>query len=544
MMKNRLLQYIAFIFITSCNQINETPKIESNEITVLSNSDAGIAKLDTGKKLCNQYKFEEGIPYILQSIEEFSKTNNYQKLSNAYNILSRAYHDFGDYDKGIEYALLVIKNYEEHKDEVNKNSLWYAYNNLGINYDEKKQYDESIKHHTVALKYAINKSDSSYSFNNIGNSYKNKSEFNKAEFYFKRALDLSRYELDDSYHHATVNTNLLDVMRINNKYIEANKILDTAYLFALKSGSPEKLLDFYHYAYRLKELSDEHKKANEYLSKYIALKDSLLTKEKAKIIYDYQIKYETEKKEKEIAKNKLLTEQKNNWLIIMSALMVVGILIFINYRSKVKLQTENRIHKQRLEIARDLHDSLGAQLTFMNMILDKLKISTRTFDSTIVNKVDELRAFTDNLILELKNNLWALNSNEIKLDELKGKILNFIKTASESNEELKFDFKYDVSENILLSSKYAVNLFRIIQEIINNALKHSQSNEITIHICNIRRKIIIKIEDYGKGFDYENEKNKSYGLRSIESRVLELNGTVVINSAVNTGTSYRIEVQA
>lgn len=542
-MKFKAIIILFFIIVSSsCN--NKADEAEYSSIKENNELENGLTYLDSGKILCNQYNFEAGIPYLLLSIEELSKVKNYQKLSNAYNILSRAYHDFGDYNKGIEFALLAIKNYEEHTESINKNSLWYAHNNLGINYDDQKLYDLAIKHHTEALKFAINKSDSSYSYNNLGNSYKKKSDFNIAENYFKKALYLGKYDLEDYYHHATVNTNLLDVMRINKKYVEANKILDSAYSFALKSESPEKLLDFYFYAYRLKSTIEEYKLANEYLSRYTTLKDSLLTKEKAKIIYDYQIKYETEKKEKEIVENKLIAEQKNNWLIIMFALMLVGILIFINYRSKIKLQTENKIHLQRLEIARDLHDSLGAQLTFMSMILDKLKKSPHISDITTINKIDDLSRFSENSLLELKNNLWALNTNEIKIDELKSKILNFIKNASESNEELKFNFKYEITENLLLESKTAVNIFRIIQEIINNSIKHSQSNEIEIEISNIRRKITITIADYGKGFDYKNEKNKSYGIKSIESRVLELNGTLSINSSANKGTSYTIEIEA
>lgn len=535
---------ILFCIIVSSSCNYQADEAEYSSIKENNELENGLTYLDSGKILCNQYNFEAGIPYLLLSIEELSKVKNYQKLSNAYNILSRAYHDFGDYNKGIEFALLAIKNYEEHTESVNKNSLWYAHNNLGINYDDQKLYDLAIKHHTEALKFAINKSDSSYSYNNLGNSYKKKSDFDIAENYFKKALYLGKYDLEDYYHHATVNTNLLDVMRINKKYVEANKILDSAYSFALKSESPEKLLDFYFYAYRLKSTIEEYKLANEYLSRYTTLKDFLLTKEKAKIIYDYQIKYETEKKDKEIVENKLIAEQKNNWLIIMFALMLVGILIFINYRSKIKLQTENKIHLQRLEIARDLHDSLGAQLTFMSMILDKLKKSPHISDITTINKIDDLSRFSENSLLELKNNLWALNTNEIKIDELKSKILNFIKNASESNEELKFNFKYEITENLLLESKTAVNIFRIIQEIINNSIKHSQSNEIEIEISNIRRKITITIADYGKGFDYKNEKNKSYGIKSIESRVLELNGTLSINSSANTGTSYTIEIEA
>ena len=135
-----------------------------------------------------------------------------------------------------------------------------------------------------------------------------------------------------------------------------------------------------------------------------------------------------------------------------------------------------------------------------------------------------------------------LNSNEIHLQDLKAKILNFIKNASEAKDDLKFNFNFDVSTNFNLNSKQAVNLFRAVQEIINNAIKYADASEIKIDVQQLENSLTIKISDNGKGFEFEKEKNKSFGLRNIESRIKAINGTVNLETAKGKGTAYTIQI--
>lgn len=128
------------------------------------NNEAAIGQINRaiGNVLCNEYNFDTGIPYLIKSLENFTKARDYNSLSKSYNNLSLAYHDFGDYEKGIVYANLVVKTFQEHTVAINKNLMWYAYNNLGINYDDSKQYAKAIESHLNALPFALNASDCIY----------------------------------------------------------------------------------------------------------------------------------------------------------------------------------------------------------------------------------------------------------------------------------------------------------------------------------------------------------------------------------------------
>lgn len=522
---------------------------QNNELVI------GHINREIGKTLCNSYDFETGIPYLIKSSENYLKAENYKFLAITYNNLSLAYHDFGDYTKGIEYANLVVKTVQDNADVVDKNMLWYAYNNLGINYDDSKQYQKAIESHLNALPFALNASDSSYSYNNLGNTHKKLKQYETAEKYFKLSFKYSN-DYNDVYHFATLYSNLLDIERRLKNHSKAEKLIDSANYYALKSGSPEKLIDFYYYSHLLKNETGDYKLATQYLNKYVALKDSLFNAEKAKIVYDYQIKYETEKKEKEIAESKYISKQKSIWLILSAVSIIIGIIVFRNFRIKSKLEHQKlglenellkeqihaKIQEQRLEISMDLHDSLGSQLTFINSIIDGLKRASSKLDETVKSKLNTLSDFSENSIAELKNTLWVLNSGEIHLQDLKSKILNFINNASEAKDDLKFNLNFEVSNNFNLNSKQAINLFRSVQEIINNAIKYANASEILIDIQQLEDDLTIKIIDNGIGFEFEKEKSKSFGLRNIESRIKAINGIIILDTGLGKGTAYTIKI--
>ena len=508
-----------------------------------------------GNQLCSEYNFDAGIPYLIKSSENFIKAKDYNSLSKTYNNLSLAYHDFGDYSKGAEYANLALKTVDENPDTTNSNLKWYAYNNLGINYDDGKQYAKAIESHLNALPFAFNASDSSYSYNNLGNTYKKLKQYQQAQKYFTLSFKHSS-DYDDVYHFATLYSNLMDIERLAKNYTKAEEYIDSANFYALKSNSPEKLIDFYYYTYLLKNETKDYQSATQYLNKHLTLKDSLLNAEKAKIVYEYQIKYETEKKEKQIAQTKLISKQKNIWLILLGGGMIIGLVVFRNFSIKskykhqqlvlenelLKEQIHSKIQAQRLEISRDLHDSLGAQLTLINSIADGLKNTASKLDEVVKGKINTLSDFSENSIAELKNTLWVLNSKEIHLHDLKAKILNFIKNAAEAKDDIKFNFNFDVSDNFNLNSKQAVNLFRAVQEIINNAIKHADASEININVQQAENSLTIRISDNGKGFEFENEKSKSFGLRNIESRIKAINGIVHLETEEGKGTAYTIQI--
>jgi signal transduction histidine kinase len=337
---------------------------------------------------------------------------------------------------------------------------------------------------------------------------------------------------------------------------------------------------------KMKSLIDQHKDERNlknyytYLSDYYSLKnsykDALLYYKKSDSIYNilegievknaihlYETQYQTAKKEKELAnaqlkitESKLLTKQKNIWLILLGFGILIVLIVFGIFREKATLkqqqlalenqllkeQTLSKIQAQRLEISRDLHDSLGAQLTFMHTVLGGLKMIDQNMDNNLKNKINLLSDFSENSITELKNALWVLNAKEVSLEDLKIKILNFIKNASEAMDNVRFNFDAVITNNFILDSKLVVNLFRIIQEIVNNAMKYADASEVNINLYQKEKALIITISDNGNGFDYNKERDRSFGLKNIEGRVKTIQGKMDLQTTPGKGTHYTIQV--
>ncbi|WP_438966305.1 tetratricopeptide repeat-containing sensor histidine kinase [Flavobacterium sp.] len=284
----------------------------------------------------------------------------------------------------------------------------------------------------------------------------------------------------------------------------------------------------------------------------------------AKALQELETKYELEKKELELVKSKnenLLKEAKikrKNYLIygafgLAFLLGLIGFLFFKQQRLKnvqlvkenelrqalTKIETQNSLQEQRLEISRELHDNIGSQLTFIISSIDNLKffdLSKEDFNK----KYDTISGFTRKTITELRDSIWAMNKEEITFEDLKARTANFIENAKISLQGIQFEFDYPKEhETVLLDSKTGITIYRIIQETINNAIKHANASKIKVAIEVLNNQIMITISDNGKGFSIQ-KIEKGNGLKSIEKRAKEINASVDFTTQNGTQVSFVI----
>jgi signal transduction histidine kinase len=507
----------------------------------------GIINQTIGKTLTAEYNFERGIPYLLKSVDDFEQANNYNKISIAYNSISLAYHDFGDYKKGIDYALKAIYILDKHKKEIDLNRYWYCYNNLGINYDDSKQYTKAIEAHFNALQFAVSGNDSSYSYNNLGNTSKKINQLDRAEKYFEISLKVND-DTSDIYHIATISSNLVDIYRIRKNYNLSNKYVDFAIQYAKKSNSPEKLLDIYYYIYQLKNETNQFQEASKYLTNYIILKDSLFTSEKNKAVINYQTKYESEKKDKEnlellIENNKQRT--KNQWVIFIGLVLTAFTsfsIWFMMYKRKQQLIKEQNIQlneitletelQERERIARDLHDSVGQKLSVVKMQLSMKNSDTQSASNLLDEAIQDVRNVSHNLM---------------PADLSKG-LITAIETMSEqvnlSSSTLQVHLNItETVRSLAINKQQSILIYRIIQELLNNAIKYAQAKNIHINMdCN-KNQLNLNLTDDGVGFDINSiEKKDGLGIKNIKERIQQITGNIQLISKDGKGTQYKISI--
>lgn len=457
---------------------------------------------------------QKALALRLKNDDDYGLASTYTNLSSAYSYLNQS-------DSAILFLEKAIGLQLKMEDEY---SLGISYLNLGSEYKIRKDFPQALKYYSLSKDIREANSDSlglSFTYMSIANLHKEQRNYKEALSYGERALDISK--------------------RINSdeRIAENSKSMSDIYR---QSGQLEKAMDLQQ--------------------QYVTYHEKVFNQEMTDKISELGIKYETEKNEKELAKANLQlieleldSRQKNSWLLILGIVVLISLAAFRNYSIKsrfsqkqlalenelLKEQTLSKIQEQRLEISRDLHDSLGAQLTFINSVLDSLKTKISTLDEGVSSKINTLSGFSENSVAELKNTLWVLNSDAIFLEDLRLKMLNFISNAAEASESTKFNFHFEVKDNVQTESKFTSNLFRVFQEVINNALKHSHAAEITVEIKQTAKTLLMSIRDNGRGFDFDAQKNKSFGLANIQNRISAINGTLDIQTALGQGTTYVIE---
>lgn len=512
----------------------------------------------------NKGQYDKAINYRISGLKIAEKQNLNAWIGTMSIGLSYDYHDFENYPKGVYYGKKAIECFLNKKDSKPKD-IRSSFNATAINYDDWNKPELALFYHKQNLKYLKGKDTLllQSTFNNIGNTLIKQKKFVEAKKWILRSVKIIDYQVKQNdliftdYNYATCFTNLATIATELNQFEEAKNYFYLALKYAQKSETAEKIRDYYYQKAIFNKKYNNLEETIKEQENYIKFRDSIYTSEREKTVSELETKYQTEKKEKQILQQQAEVKQKNIWLLLVSSITLIGFILFRNFRMKSKLQKEQlllenklleersnyKIQEQRLDISRELHDNVGSQLTFIISILDNLKSSPVQFGEAIDKKIDTLSNFASKSIAELRDTIWVLNSKQLSLTELKSRMLNFIKDAGESVDTTQFHFNFEVNNDIQLSSKQAINTYRILQEIVNNAIKHANASEVIININQNKEQLEIQISDNGIGFDFEEKKKKSFGLTNIQNRIQEINGNLKMQSITNKGTIYSITIQ-
>jgi len=192
---------------------------------------------------------------------------------------------------------------------------------------------------------------------------------------------------------------------------------------------------------------------------------------------------------------------------------------------------------ERQRLSRDLHDGLGQMLLAVKMKLEQAKKSSNEKNISTITEAIELIKNTIAEIRTISNDLMPTVLANFGLTEG----LNKLCRDSLQNSSIDFDFICNNLENINFDEKEQIYIFRIIQEIVNNIIKHSNAKEAQIKIFNENDTLNIIVKDNGMGFDSTLNKSGN-GLKNILERTKLLNGSLLINSIINQGTTIQISI--
>lgn len=543
---------------------NQSLKYLKNVLAIrkAKNDILGLAKVYSGIGLLyyNQNESDLSMKNYLIGLEYANRANDEKVIHNIKNAMSGLLVDLKDYKKALVYSQSAINYYEKINATATLCPMYINKGNIYLGLKDTLNALKMFEKGKQICNETGNKLFLAKALNNIGVIRVAQKKFEESRKVFEESKK-STENLNSDFMDFKMKLNDVEVLNRAEKFKESKVLLLQLKKYFEKQNGLDNLLLTYQYFIPVCSYLSEKDSVAFYQEKYLKLNQKINDSEVLKKTIELETKYQTAKKEKQLLEKDIQVKNKNNLIFslvgISIFLFLLGLLIYRQQKLKNKqqeqefqlksaiaqIETQNQLQEQRLSISRDLHDNIGAQLTFVISSVDNLKHGNQITDNKIVNQLTKISDFTKSTIIDLRDTIWAMNSNEFSFEDLRSRIFNFIEKAKSAKENIDFKFNVDESlQDLKFSSLIGINLYRTIQEAINNAVKYSDANEIIVDVKNVSNKIQIEIQDNGKGFDIENTEFGN-GLYNMKKRIEEIDGTFEINSIINKGTKIRFEIQ-
>lgn len=366
-----------------------------------------------------------------------------------------------------------------------------------------------------------------------------------------------RKKLHDPFYIVFDMSNLASYYASNNQPQKGIDLCKEGIALARRRGMPSQLLMIYRALAENYKVAGKMTEYGQTLENIISLKDSFNNINSSKQIAELMANNDTQKKEKQIIEQKLNLTRKNYWLYgsILFAMMaaVIAWQSFKNYRRKQKLEMQLALEEEkrlsalavtdaeeheRKRIAADLHDNLGVYAASLSSNLSYIQPAKD--DPEMINAFGELKNNSNAIISELNDTIWALKKDALLLTAISDRIKVFISRLSRSYPGINMEVEEKIETDQFFPSSQAFHLYRVVQEAVNNSLKHSRGKNILVKICS-RDTWSIVVEDNGIGLQTAgNPTGGGNGLQNMRNRSQEAGWNISWTSKQGKGTSVNI----
>ena len=511
----------------------------------------------------------QAIEYELKALDYAKELKDSMAMANLYINIGSDFHYIKEYAKGIEYCGNARQIYEKLGQDFYQG---FALNNMSNYSNHLNDYQKALDYATEATKYwneDNNERLMGYLYHNFGEAYKGLKNYSQSEKYYQKSIAI-RQKNEDPKDRIITSNELAELYIAWNKLPNAYAIAEANYHLAKEKDFTREEQQSAELLATIYEKQGNLTQAVKYLKISQQLKDSLQTQEQAKEVLRLETKYETAEKENlilqqraKITDHQLALKNRSLWIFGLVALaVIIGLIGFLLYKQQIlknikqqkdhelklaleKIESQNKLQEQRLSISRDLHDNIGAQLSFIVSAIDTIKYYITGNNDQLTNRLDNIGTFAKETIRELRDTIWAMNRPSISIADLKLRTANFIESANKATTHttLSFADKVENDKDLLFNSKTGMNIYRILQEAVNNALKHAEATRISISFARQGDTLQMQVEDNGKGFDTL-EMYEGNGLQNMRNRAEALGGTLHITSEKgHTRVIFRFPLQ-
>ncbi|RYD98341.1 MAG: tetratricopeptide repeat protein [Sphingobacteriales bacterium] len=484
-----------------------------------------------------------------------------------YGNLSGVFEHTGEYEKGLQY---LQKAEPAIRTSGNTYYLALILINKGNALLKLDQADSSIPPLKEALQLAKKYEYTQWqhlALSDIAQSYFQLNDHQTALHYLQEALKL-KGDIDPVYQ--TSNTSILgDIYFAAKDYKQAEYYWQKTLVSATELKISKSSLHAHKMLGELYQVTRQYELAYQHANSYIILRDSLLKTDILNRTSTLDKKYQTAEKDKEIAENKLLINKKqheiqnrNLWIgIVATGTLALALLTAFLYsrflisknkqrsqeeqlgnieREQEILQLKSMINGEettRIQISRNLHDGIGGQMASLTMLLSMIKNKYQS-GQPIEHDMQKLSNRLQETAKELRQAAHNLMPDILNRQSLKEVLLHYCEQNSQEN--LRLELQYD--DTIILTKNAELFIYRIVQELVQNIVKHAAADFAAIQLMQTGNVLAITVEDNGKGFDSATEIQNGQGLQSIRSRVEHLNGYMSADAAPLLGATIHIEL--
>jgi len=562
----------------------------------------GDALHNIGITLEAQGNYREALTYELQALEIRKKIGDDFKTANTLNNLGIIFDEMGDPKRALENYYEARKIYEKLSD---KSKIAMVISNIGIVLKEQREYKKVIGYYHEALsiyKELKNEFGIAACHANLGSvfyftqrydsalyySLLSTAEFRKqnvmqflpttlssaAQAYHKlgktkeaKASLLEAQALNEQFDNkfdlAEVLINLASIYLTENNFKDAQLLASRALSMA-ESIQAKKIIMNAHL--QLSAIEESRQNFNAALREYKLFnqqKDSLFQQDKTRQMTELETQYETEKKERQIMElqNETLTKdlelQRTRIFVwwIIAAVVFVSIVVFgLLKRNQFKLRLarvkeHEELQRQRFSavieaeenerarVAKDLHDGIGQLLSSAKLSLTAVTLPSNDAQGQLLNNSLQVLDQATQEVRSISHNLMPAALMELGLKEaLEDMVLKI-------NESKLLNIKFSiVGIEARLHAPIEVAVYRVVQEVINNMMKHSKADQIEINLTGIENTLHLSISDNGVGFEKEMiTKSKGLGWKSVFSRIAMLKGNIEVDTQPGKGTNINIQ---
>jgi len=503
-----------------------------------------------------QGKYNSALVNNLEAFEIYKSISHTHGQMTVCNNIGNLNYKLANIQKALSFYKLALSLSDSTNIKMHKDLLA----NIGAVYFENWNYDSSIYYFNQVKNIELQTNDSlnlAKTYNSIGNVLLVQNKISDAIIQFELGLILSK-QFQDFHTISSLYSNL-GIVYSHKKMLKKSIVyFDSSQYIASENNLIDILLNIYYHKSLIYESQHNYKKALVYYRLFEEISNSISIEKN--MVAETETLLLKQKQDNKILRLEKEREKKKNLIIILVSTIILiaisGILIIYILQLKQKNKLDKTLAEtrqqqfqavieaqdnERKRIAGDLHDSVGQllSLTKLNItdLLDNASQSEEEY-KTIVEKTISVIDEACNEVREISHNLMPGSLMRLgfipALKELVRKI--------NDNNILKIEFTVENLER-RQNEKIEIALYRIMQEILNNAIRHSGANNMYINLRTENEMLVMSVKDDGKGFQTEkiNESN-GIGWKNIFSRLNIINGTIDVKSRIGEGVIINIKV--